>query len=91
MASDIDFCTSLQVFHNETIWILVNWWLCGDIEHARENSVALPHKLIQTDLVQWIPATFILDVAFIFHITNILDGDYLHTEGVKYAYFCRFK
>ena len=63
----------------------------GNIEHAGENSVSLPHELIQTDLVQWIPATFILDVAFIFHITDILNGNYFHTEGVKHAYFCRFK
>ena len=64
LASNIDFCTLLQVFHNETIWILVGWWLRKDIEHGRENLVALPQELIRTDLVPWIPATFIFYIYF---------------------------
>ena len=54
-------------------------------------NVALPQELVHTDLVQWIPVSFVSDIAFIFHISDLLREKYLHTDGVKNAFFCRFQ
>ena len=37
------------------------------------------------------PATFVADVAFIFHVDDLWDGKYLHTEGVRNTYYCHSK
>ena len=42
-------------------------------------------------MAQWIPATFVADVAFIFHVDDLWDGKNLFTEGVRNAYYCHSK
>ena len=69
------FCTLSQVFNEETNWILLNWRLIESTNNRVQNiNVALPQELVRTDLVQWIHVSFVLDVAFIFHISHLLGG-----------------
>ena len=57
----------------------------------QDINIALPQELIRADLVQWIPTSFVVDVTFIFHVTDLLPGKYLHTNGVIYAFFCQYQ
>ena len=78
--------------NNQCYWVLINWWIEGSssVQPASPQSyVGLPREMIQSNLVQWIPAYLISDVAFVFHASDIVRGKYPHTEGVRNAFYCR--
>ena len=74
-------------------WIRVNWW----VESARQNILeshlsnyaALPAELIRTNIIQWVPESLTEDVAFVFHVNDIINGKFVHTKGLNNVYFCQ--
>ena len=86
------FCSNLSSFPLYTQWIEVNWWILSQntyIPDSPLSHVLMPPEVIRTSYVQWIPAFYIYDVAFIFHHEDILYGKYANTHGVKNAFVCR--
>ena len=75
-------------------WIRVNWWVESSsrqntLESHVSNYAALPAKLIRTNIIQWVPESLTEDVAFVFHINDIINGKFAHTKGLNNVYFCR--
>ena len=93
MAQRIHFCPRPEYYSNNSFWVRVNLWInCHSDSFLQEDNdfvhLALPKEMICSNLVIWIPAVIICDVAFIFHITDIISGKYMYTNGVRNAYFC---
>ena len=90
--SNIRFCSNPSAFPLHTQWIQVNWWI---LSHNNNNTdpffphVAIPLEIIRTSYVQWIPLLYISDIAFIFHIQDVLHGKYANTHGLKNVFVCR--
>ena len=90
--SNIRFCSNPSAFPLHTQWIQVNWWI---LSHDNNNTdpffphVAIPLEIIRTSYVQWIPLLYISDIAFIFHIQDVLHGKYANTHGLKNVFVCR--
>ena len=66
-------------------WVKLNWWIVADNTFSPETlaHVSLPTESIRTNYVQWVPENLISDVAFIFHLEDLLDGKYPNTHGLK--------
>ena len=85
-------CERQNVFSMSTQWIQINWWIPAQHNFNPPDEykhVSIPPELIRTNYVQWIPAKYIDEIAFIFHIDDILHGKYLNTHGLKNVYFSR--
>ena len=76
------------------MWIQLNWWVGGLINSfippAPHSHVALPPEIVRSNMVVWIPSSIISDIVFVFHYTNIINGVYGNTHGLKNTYFCRY-
>ena len=60
-------------------WVKLNWWIVADNSFSPDTPLAhisLPTKAIQTNYAQWVPGNLIFDVAFIFHLEDLLVGKY---------------
>ena len=91
---NIHFCTQPNLFYPNSTWIQINLWFEGFFENyippPSLNHIALPTEIVRSYLILWVPASFIKNIAFIFHHTDIINGKIPHTNGVKNAYFNRF-
>ena len=86
-----DLSHTLQDQIENSRWVQVNLWVLSKHPHQGDPSSAhvnLPPEYIRTTNVKWVPETYICDVSFIFHITDILDGRYPNTQGLKNVCYC---
>lgn len=82
-----------QTTNRGTVWLLLNWWVEGMsntyVPPEPHSHVALPIEIVRSNLVLWVPASLISDIAFIFHYEDIIKGVYGNTNGLRNTYFCR--
>ena len=80
-----------------SVWCLIRKWTQSDqsdvpdslnhIPHATKYKVNGVSELIETSQGEWIKSTDVLDIVFIFHLSDFIEDRYFCLNGIENIYF----
>ena len=89
VAQVLDVCIEKTIFY-----VLLNWFSTTidvpPLEYSLPNLLLKNQEVVQTSSMEWIQASRVRSICFVFHHSSILDGCY-DCFGIKFTYFIRFK